>query len=103
MNEKRKELQIILENILGSDQVYFQPPETIKMSYPAIVFSFDGIYNKKANNKQYITRFVFHATLITKSVNSDQFLNALLNLEYCSLDKPYMSDGLYHYPFTIYK
>lgn len=103
MNEKRKELQIILENILGSDQVYFQPPETIKMSYPAIVFSFDSIDNKKANNKQYITRFVFHATLITKSVNSDQFLNALLNLEYCSLDKPYMSDGLYHYPFTIYK
>lgn len=103
MNEKRKELQIILENILGSDQVYFQPPETIKMSYPAIVFSFDGIDNKKANNKQYITHFVFHATFITKMVNSDQVLNALLSLEYCSLGKPYVSDGLYHYPFTIYK
>ena len=34
----RLELQSKLEEILGSRQVYYQPPETVKMEYPAIVY-----------------------------------------------------------------
>ena len=35
----RQELQTKLEDILGGRHVYFQPPESTKMEYPAIVFS----------------------------------------------------------------
>jgi len=30
----RLELQNLLENILGSRNVYFQPPENLKLNYP---------------------------------------------------------------------
>lgn len=43
MAKSRIDLQYLLENILGSRHVYFQPPETVKMNYPAIVYSLDGI------------------------------------------------------------
>ena len=46
----RLELQAKLEELLGSEQVYYQPPESIKMSYPAIVYSKSRIETKKANN-----------------------------------------------------
>ena len=103
MNEKRKELQDILEYILGSKQVYFQPPETIKMSYPAIVFSIEGIINKKANNGNYTFNYKFNINVIAKTLINDDVLNKLFALEYCSFDRSYKSDGLYHYVFTIYK
>ena len=103
MNEKRKELQDILEYILGSKQVYFQPPETIKMSYPAIVFSLEDIQNKKANNKNYLYNYKFNVKFITKFLIDDETLNKLFALDYCTFDRSYKSDGLYHYVFTIYK
>lgn len=50
---RRLELQAKLEEVLGSDHVYYQPPETIKMEYPAIVYSTKSIDEKSANNKTY--------------------------------------------------
>ena len=35
----RLELQNKLEELLGSRHVYFQPPESVKMEYPAIKYS----------------------------------------------------------------
>ena len=35
----RLELQTKFENILGSRNVYFQPPASVQMRYPAIVYS----------------------------------------------------------------
>ena len=39
----RLDLQKIFEDILGSKNVYFQPPESLKMKYPAIRYSLDDI------------------------------------------------------------
>lgn len=39
----RLNLQTFLEEILESRNVYFQPPESVKMKYPAIVYALDDI------------------------------------------------------------
>ena len=103
MDDNRMKLQTLLEEVLGSKQVYFQPPETIKMSYPAIVFSLEGIRNKKANDSNYLYNYKFNVNFITKSLIDDKTLNTLFALDYCTFDRSYKSDGLYHYVFTIYK
>ena len=41
----RLDLQTFLEEILESRNVYFQPPESVKMKYPAIVYALDDIEN----------------------------------------------------------
>ena len=35
----RIKLQAKLEELLGSRNVYYQPPETLKIEYPAIIYS----------------------------------------------------------------
>jgi hypothetical protein len=34
----RLDLQTLLEDLLGTGNVYFQPPESVKMVYPCIVY-----------------------------------------------------------------
>ena len=38
---RRLELQNLLANLLGTNNVYFQPPPTVQMEYPAIVYHRD--------------------------------------------------------------
>ena len=40
----RLELQDTLETILESRNVYFNPPESIKMNYPAIIYKLDDTF-----------------------------------------------------------
>ena len=49
----RLELHEALCKVLGSRNVYFQPPEDIKMNYPAIEYSRASIDNTFANNDVY--------------------------------------------------
>ena len=41
----RLDLQALLEDLLGSRNVYYQPPESVKMNYPAIVYALEDIEN----------------------------------------------------------
>ena len=50
----RLELQAIFEDLRGSQNVYFQPPESIKLKYPAIVYSRSDIQNEHADDSVYI-------------------------------------------------
>ena len=46
----RLSLQTMLEEILGSRNVYYNPPASVRMEYDAIVYSRTKIDNKFANN-----------------------------------------------------
>ena len=95
------ELQTRLEDILGSRNVYYQPPENIKMSYDAIVYSFKGINSTYANNAKYGNRKRYDVIFIAREPDSE-VIDKLLELPYCTLGTPYTADNLHHYPFTLY-
>ena len=97
----RLELQETLEELLGSRNVYYEPPANIKMEYPAIVYSRDNIQTRFASNKVYIGRPMYRLTVIDKKADNP-VITKLLNLEYCSYDRHYKSDNLNHDTFTIY-
>lgn len=48
--DRRPELGRIFRDILGSDHVYFQPPETVKMKYPAIKYERSDMEIMHADN-----------------------------------------------------
>lgn len=50
----RTELHDILCAVLGSKNCYFQPPTGTQIKYPAIVYSFNGVKTKAADNKSYM-------------------------------------------------
>lgn len=97
----RLDLQNQLEKILGSRNVYYQPPESIKLNYPAIIYSLDRIATKPADNTNYIATKRYNLILIDKNPDSD-FIEPILHMPGCRFDRTYKADNLYHYSFTIY-
>lgn len=99
--ESRLTLHKILKKILGTDNVYFQPPESIKLSYPCIIYNLDGTDNLIADNSNYIKNKKYEITLIHKDPDNDIW-EKIENLEYCKFNNSFTNDNLYHYVFTIF-
>ena len=97
----RLSLQTTLEDILGSRNVYFQPPESIRMNYPAIVYKRSDIRNLFANNKAYKTMKQYQIILIDKNPDSE-FIDSLSKLPHIRFQRHYTSDNLNHDVFVIY-
>lgn len=97
----RLELQSKFEDVLGSRNVYFQPPSSVRMQYPAIVYSRKDIEDRFANDKIYRKLPCYEAILIDKNPDSE-FIDKILDLPYCSFDRHYEADNLNHDVFTIF-
>lgn len=92
---RRLELQALLNDILGSSNVYFQPPSTLKMSYPCIVYELMGYEIDHANNKKFIVRQHWKITCISKNPE-DPVPNEIMKLPFSSFDRSYTMDNLNH-------
>lgn len=97
----RVELQTVLEELLGSETVYFQPPASVQLKYPAIVYSLANIRSTFANDQRYKNMKAYTATLIDKNPDSE-FVDKILALPLSSFDRHFKSDNLNHYVFTLY-
>lgn len=101
MADRRLELHSLLQELLGSNYVYYQPPESTKMSYPAIRYSKSTIRSNYANNRKYGMRDCYQLIVIAK-LPDDPVIKKLLELPYCSYDRHYVADNLNHDTLTIY-
>lgn len=97
----RLELQSKLEELLGSRQVYYQPPESVKMEYPAIVYSKSNVWIANAGDTTYSKIDKYDITVISKKPDNP-VLDRLLNLPYCSYGRHYVTDNLNHDTFSLY-
>lgn len=97
----RIQFQVVLENLLGSRNVYFQPPESVKMSYPAIIYSRQNIENGHANNGVYTQDWSYQVTVVDKNPDSE-IVKKVAMLPKCRFDRHYKADNLNHDVFSIY-
>lgn len=97
----RQELQTKLEELLGSRNVYYQPPESKKMQYDAIRYSKKKMNIKYANNALYTKMNCYEITVIAR-IPDNPVIDKLLELPYCVFDRHYESDNLNHDVFTLY-
>lgn len=98
---KRLELHELLCDILGSRNVYFQPPSSLQMVYPAIRYSRSRIEKVHADDSAYKRKIAYELILIDKNPDS-VYCDKILELPYCAFDRAYTSDNLNHFTFTIY-
>lgn len=91
----------IFYDILGTRNVYFQPPASIKMQYPAIVYSRKNIVNSHANNEVYIQSLCYEVTVIDYKPNSEIVMQ-VSRLPMCTHDRHFEADNLNHDVFTLY-
>ncbi len=97
----RLELQTELETILGSRNVYFQPPETIKMAYPCIIYSRSSGDTQFANNKPYTFNIQYRILVVDKNPDST-IPDRIAQLPMCTFDRHYVTNNLNHDVFNIY-
>lgn len=97
----RLDLQYKLEELLGARHVYFQPPVSVTMEYPAIKYSKSRIDTKKANDSTY-SKFTRYELIVISKKPDDPVIDKLLDLPYCSYDRSYKADNLYHDTLSIY-
>ena len=100
--ENRLTLQTKLETLLGSRNVYFQPPETVKLAYPAIIYNLSDINVQYADNTAYAAQKRYTVTFIHKNPDMDYFTEMMTVFPWCSFDRRFVNDNLYHDVYTLY-
>jgi hypothetical protein len=98
----RLKLHEELCTLLGSRNVYYQPPTQIKMEYPCIRYSLSGIDQKHANNGNYKNTTRYEITLIDYDPDTAFLQKILEHFPMCSFDRPYAANNLNHFVFTLY-
>lgn len=98
----RLELQTEFEKLMESENVYFNPPASFKMSYPCIRYKGSGKDLKRANNKVYIGTNRYEGVVIDYNPDSEIPDKLLEHFQLCSVGSSYVADNLVHFPFTIY-
>lgn len=97
--DRRLELHDLL--LKHCAHVYFQPPATVKLSYPCIVYSLSRIDPTFANDKPYTLSNRYQLTYICRDPDDDMKMK-LAALPMCRFDRFYTADNLNHYTYSIY-
>ena len=95
----RLELHNLLLEIAG--HAYFQPPESVKLIYPCIVYHHSANSTQFADDKPYQIAKRYTATVIDRDPDS-KIPGEMALLPMCTLDRTYTASNLNHWVFNIY-
>ena len=95
------QLQSLLEDLLGSDKVYFQPPANVSLVYPCIIYKRDSSQTEFADNSPYYRKIRYQVTVNDKNPDSE-LPNKVAALPLCLFDRFYTADNLNHDVFNLF-
>lgn len=95
----RQNLQALLESF--ADNVYFQPPENIKLNYPCIIYQRDFAETDFADNNPYKHTLRYMVTVIDRNPDSD-LPSRVAGLPMCLFNRFYTADNLNHDVYTLF-
>lgn len=101
-DDKRLLFHQELVAILGTSQVYFQPPENVRMQYPCIVYSRRTGNASYADNKTYRYTQTYDVTYISKDPDDGFIEKFMMEMPTARYDRHYTSDNLHHDNFFVY-
>lgn len=96
-----RDLLHLLQKAVDHNRVYFQPPENLKIGYPAVIFHLSKIKLDHADDVPYKGAREYSVTLIAKEPEP-KVLDEILKIPYTTLDTTYIVDGMNHFVFTTY-
>lgn len=103
MAKDRLELHEKLCEVLGNRHVYFQPPENLKIEYPAIIYNIENIDQKFANNMTYNKDRAYLVMLIHPDPDNEIIEQLLFAFPKIRFDRAYQSLSLNHYVYVLYE
>lgn len=114
--ERRSDLLIRdLCDLLGTDEVYFQPSDEAGTSefgesyifmgiqYPCFIMKRTTAYQPRANDKNYFFRPGYEITYINRDEPDPEMMERVMQrFQHCRYDRHFVADNLHHDVFTIY-
>lgn len=100
MAKTRLDLHQFLKDLADSNNVYFQPPASKEMHYPAIVYNLNNIRNNPADNRIYTQYDQYSITVIDEDPDSELARKVSL-IPSCTFDRHFTADNLNHFVYTI--
>lgn len=97
--KRTQSLQALLESI--TPNVYYEPPASIQMEYPCIVYQRGNNSVQYAGNLPYRIDTRYILTVIDEDPDSE-IVPKLEQLPMCSYDRHFTADELNHDVFTIF-
>lgn len=98
---QRLELHAILEGILGSSNVYFQPPANVQMQYPCIRYQRDSARTEFGDNIPYRHKKSYQITVIDANPDSD-IPDKVAALPLSRFQRHYAANNLNHDVFSVF-
>lgn len=95
----RSELQTVLLGI--TPNVYFQPPPSVQMQYPCIVYARSDRETDHANNKPYKHVKGYEVTVIDTDPDSS-LPDQVADLPMCSFQRFFTADNLNHDVYELF-
>lgn len=99
LKNRRLELDAIFKELCPN--VYFEPPSTVRMSYPAIRYRRANVDTLFADNLPYKLTSGFEVTLITRDPD-EPLIEKIASLPMCRFNRPYVAENLHHFVYLIY-
>jgi hypothetical protein len=96
----RLTLHQTLVDILGSGNVYYNPPESQKLNFPCIVYNLSYIEQVHADNKKYLDYTTYKITVISK-IPDHPAIREILNLPMTKFSANFTKNGYYHTVITL--
>lgn len=81
---------------------YFQPPSSITMQYPCIVYNKSDKMRLYGSNGIHHSKQEYKVTVIDKNPDSDIANQVEKHFQYCVIDQYYTIDNLNHTALTLY-
>jgi len=102
IEERRLLLHEKLKELIGNDNVYFQPPESLKMQYPCIRYKRSSGNSFAADNIKYVRRITYELMVISKDPEETAVFTIPEAFEYCDEGRHYTANNLNHDVFYIF-
>ena len=103
------EWQDILQGIIGSHQpdpkrenVFYQPPASVELVYPCIIYTLDNIHTLRADNINYMITPTYEVKIITRNPNNPYLKKMLMDISTAKFHRRFVNDGLYHDILSVY-
>ena len=84
-----------------TSNVYFQPPASLKMRYPAIRYELARLQKQAADNRPYLINKGYQVMVIDEDPDSE-IAEEISKWPFTTFNRSYQADGLNHFVFIIY-
>lgn len=100
--ELDKKLREILQEETGQVNLYFQPPEGFKLTYPCIIYKKDTGDHMFADNSVYQFTQAYQLTFISKNPDNTVVERILKEFKWAKYGRNYQAENINHDVIILY-